>query len=288
MPVRYLSLGSAVRRVAISVSAKMLTSYVLSIFVVLFILGVVTNDAQAGDYQLGAGDVVKVFVYGNEDLTTEDRITESGNISFPFLGEITIGGLTKGETESRITGLLNSGGIINNPQVNVRILKFREPMVSVLGQVNRPGRYPVEPFKTLLDALADAGGLSPLAEDQVVVLRREGEKTVQFKLDLRATFDDGNLENILSIKSGDIISVPKADQFYVYGAVQRSGVFRLERDMTVIQALSVAGGLSARGTDRGLVVRRLDTTHNTVVELSVTVADMLKANDVLVIKESLF
>ena len=72
MPVKYLSLGSAAQRVAISASSKMLTSYVLSVFFVLFILGVATNAAQAGDYQLGVGDVVKIVVYGNEDLTTEE------------------------------------------------------------------------------------------------------------------------------------------------------------------------------------------------------------------------
>lgn len=262
--------------------------YVLGVFCFLLSLAVTTNVAQAVDYRLGAGDVVKVGVYDHEDLSTEDRITDSGTISFPFLGEITVGGLTKGEAENRIADLLDKGKFIKSPQVNVRILQYREPKVSVLGQVNRPGRYPVEPFKTVLDALADAGGISPLAEEQVLVLRREGNQTVKFKLDLRSVIDDGNLGDVLTIKSGDIISVPKADQFYVYGAVQRPGVFRLEHNMTVIQALSVAGGLSVRGTDKGLVVRRFDIKNNNVIELPVSVVDTLKANDVLVVKESLF
>jgi len=267
-------------------SARM-KSYLLSLFFLLLSLSVV-NVSQAADYRFGVGDVVKIIVYDNEDLTTEDRITASGTISLPLLGEITMGGLTKSEAESSIAELLDSGQFIKNPQVNVRILQYREPRVSVLGQVNRPGRYPVEPFKTVLDALADAGGLSPLAEDQVVVLRRDGEKTTKFELDLRTIIVDGNLGDVLTIQSGDIISVPKADQFYVYGAVHNSGVFRLERGMTVLQALSVAGGLSLRGTDKGLVVMRFNTNNNATVELPISIMETLKANDVLVVKESLF
>lgn len=253
----------------------------------LLSLSVLPNLAQAAEYRLGVGDLVKIMIYEHDDLTTEDRITNSGTLSFPFLGEITIGGLTKGEAESRITALLSDRKFIKNPQVSVRILQFREPKVSVLGQVNRPGRYPVEPFKTVLDALADAGGLNPLAEDRVVVLRREGEKTTQYQINLHETIDNGNLADLLTIQDGDIISVTKA-QFYVYGAVQHPGVFRLERNMTIIQGLAMAGGLSLRGTDRGLIVRRLDATHHAVVEIPVTFKDTLHANDVLVVKESLF
>ncbi len=272
----------------IAVSSQTMMHSVLSIPVFLLGLVVAMNLAQAADYHLGVGDVVKIVVYDNEDLTTEDRITGSGTISLPLLGEITIGGFTKSEVEKQIADLLSSGKFIKKPQVNVRILQYREPKVSVLGQVNQPGRYPVEPFKTVLDILAEAGGLNPQAKDQIIVLRREGEKIIKFVLDLRTTINDGNLGDALTIQSGDIISVPKADQFYVYGAVQQPGVFRLERNMTALQALAVAGGLSMRGTDNGLVVRRFDTASNAVIKLPISTMDTLQANDVLVVKESLF
>lgn len=250
--------------------------------------GFFPSSALAAEYRLGVGDLVRIVVYEHEDLTTEDRITDSGAVSFPYLGEVKLGGLTKSEAENRITSLLNTGKFIKNPQVSVRILQYREPKVSVLGLVNRPGRYPVEPFKTVLDALADAGGLSPLAEDQAVVLRREGEHTTKYQINLHTAIDTGNLKGLLTIQDGDIISVPKAKQFYVYGAVQRAGVFRLERNMTVIQGLAVAGGLTLRGTDRGLSVRRLDAASKTVVETPVNLTDTLQTDDVLVVKESLF
>ena len=246
------------------------------------------NIAWSAEYKLGVGDLVKIVVYEHDDLTTEDRITDSGTVSFPYLGEVTVGGLTKGEAENRFTTLLNGGKFIKNPQVSVRILQYREPKVSVLGQVNRPGRYPVEPYKTVLDALADAGGISPLAEDQVVVLRRQGDRTAKYEINLHNTVVAGNLNDVLTIQDGDIISVAKARQFYVYGAVQHPGVYRLERNMSIIQGLAVAGGLTPRGTNRGLIVRRLDATSNVVIESAVNFADMLNNDDVLVVKESLF
>lgn len=255
---------------------------------VLLTQNIFLNLAQASEYRLGVGDLVKIVVYEHDDLTTEDRITDSGTLSFPYLGEVTVGGLTKAEAAKRITTLLSAGKFIKDPQVSVRILQYREPKVSVLGQVNRPGRYPVEQYKTVLDALADAGGLSPLAEEQVVVLRREGDKTTKYQINLRTTIDTGNLRDVLTIQDGDIINVARAEQFYVYGAVQHSGVYRLEHNMTTLQGLAVAGGLSPRGTDRGLIVRRFDIASNAVIEIPVTFQDTLYNNDVLVVKESLF
>ncbi len=254
----------------------------------LLSLNIFPSPAQADEYRLGVGDLVKIVVYEHDDLTTEDRITDSGTLSFPYLGEVTVGGLTKAEAAKRITTLLSAGKFIKDPQVSVRILQYREPKVSVLGQVNRPGRYPVEQYKTVLDALADAGGLSPLAEDQVVILRREGDKTTKYQINLRTTIDTGNLRDLLTIQDGDIINVARAEQFYVYGAVQHSGVYRLEHNMTMLQGLAVAGGLSPRGTDRGLIVRRFDIARNAVIEIPVNFQDTLYNNDVLVVKESLF
>lgn len=250
--------------------------------------GTYLGPAHAAEYRLGVGDLVKIVVYEHDDLTSEDRITDSGTVSFPYLGEVAVGGLTKAEAAKRVASLLSAGKYIKDPQVSVRILQYREPKVSVLGQVNRPGRYPVEPLKTVLDALADAGGLSPLAEDQVVVLRREGDKTSKYYIDLRMTIETGNLRGILTIQDGDIINVARAQQFYVYGAIQHPGVYRLERNMSILQGLAVAGGLTPRGTDRGLIVRRFDISSNAVIDVPVTFQDTLNANDVLVIKESLF
>lgn len=104
--------------------------------------------AQAADkqleYQLGAGDTIRIVVYQNTDLTLETRVTENGTISFPLIGTIKIGGLTIGAAEQVIAKALKGGGFIQSPQVNIVLLQNRGNQVSVLGQVNHPGRFPLE------------------------------------------------------------------------------------------------------------------------------------------------
>ena len=106
--------------------------------------------AQAADkqleYQLGAGDTIRIVVFQNADLTLDTRVTENGTITFPLLGTIKIGGLTIGAAEQIIAKALKDGGFIQSPQVNIVLLQNRGNQVSVLGQVNRPGRFPLETF----------------------------------------------------------------------------------------------------------------------------------------------
>jgi polysaccharide export outer membrane protein len=127
--------------------------------------------AQADDILLGAGDVIRVKVYGSEDLTLETRISEAGVISYPLVGEVKIGGLSTAQAESKIAGLLKKGGYLVNPQVNILVTVPQSQMVSVLGQVNKPGRYPLDGKRNVADVVALAGGSrlmavmrSPLSE----------------------------------------------------------------------------------------------------------------------------
>ena len=106
---------------------------------------------QAADVPLGAGDVVKITVFGNSDLTVETRVSEAGSISFPLVGEVKVGGLSSNQAEKKIADLLDKGGFIRNPQVNLMVTEMQSQQVSVLGQVNKPGRYPVDGKRSLTD-----------------------------------------------------------------------------------------------------------------------------------------
>lgn len=128
---------------------------------------------QGSGYILGPGDVVKITVFQNPDMTTEARVSEEGKITFPLIGQVEIGGVTPAAAEARIAGRLNAGGFVLNPQVNMVVSQFRSRMVSVLGQVTRPGRYPIEERSaTVADMLATAGGVLPTGGDEVVVVRK--------------------------------------------------------------------------------------------------------------------
>ncbi|MBA5690082.1 polysaccharide export protein EpsE [Rugamonas apoptosis] len=245
------------------------------------------GGASAQDVLLGAGDVLKISVYGSPDLGLETRVSESGVITFPLVGEVAVGGLPVAAAERKLSGLLESGGFVKKAQVNIIVTSIQSQQVSVLGQVYRPGRYPLEGKRSLVDVLALAGGISPDGGDSVTLIRRRGGATTKQVVDLIQMMRSGDLVTDTDLVANDIVYVDRAPRFYIYGEVQRPGTFRLERAMTVVQALSTGGGLTPRGTERGLVVKRRDA-KGVVQVLSVKQDDLLQADDVVYVKESLF
>ena len=256
------------------------------IFLLLFGFSLATA-ADRKDYQLSPGDVVKITVYDHPDLTTEVRLNESGGTSFPLLGEIKLGGGTAQQAEAAIARGLEQGGFIKNAQVNLIVSQFRGQQVNVLGQVSRPGRYPIEQASSLADILAQAGGVGSGGADQIVLIRRHDGKDERQTIDTLELFLDGKLGKDREVAGGDVIYVPRYPQIYIYGEVQRPGAFRLERNMSVVQALSVGGGLTQRGTQRGIrVIRRGQDGQTQTLEVALN--DPLKPDDVIYVKESLF
>ena len=201
---------------------------------------------------LGAGDVVKITVFGNNDLTVETRVSEAGSISFPLVGEVKVGGLSSNQAEKKIADLLDKGGFIRNPQVNLIVTDMQSQQVSVLGQVNKPGRYPVDGKRSLTDVLAMAGGMNEEAADTVILTHTSDGKTTKETIDMLALVRSGDPARNRELMAGDSVFVERAPRFYIYGEVQKPGSYKLERDMMVLQALSTGGGLSPRGTERGV------------------------------------
>lgn len=258
----------------------------INAFLMLLLL-IAGFSAQAGEYGLASGDLVRVTVYDQPDLTTETRVTEHGSILFPLVGEVPVAGATASEASSRIAQALEKGGFIKNPQVNLVVLEFRGQEVSVLGQVNRPGRFPLQKASKLIEVLAMAGGATPNGADSLVLITQRDGKTNRREIDLLALFQGGNDELNVDITNDDILYVPREPRFYIYGEVQRPGTFRLERNMTVVQALSVGGGLTARGTQKGIKILRRGP-DGTMQTLEAGLPDQLMPDDVIHVKESLF
>ncbi len=149
--------------------------------VLLFVMSFMAHAEGAltvSSYQLNAGDEVRVSVFGEEDLSVESRLTDAGTISYPFLGEIRVKGLTVGQLEQLITRKLK-GDYLINPRVNVTITEYRK--FFVYGEVKEPGGFSFEPGLTLEKAVALAGGFSPRADKRQVEVTREigGNKTIQ-------------------------------------------------------------------------------------------------------------
>lgn len=256
----------------------------------LIALGLVagTATAEEQDYTLGAGDIVRVTVYQNPDLTTEARVSESGIITFPLLGSVQVGGSSPAEAERTIAEGLASEGFVRDPQVNVLLLEVRANQVAVLGHVNHPGRYPLETTNLrLTDLLAAAGGVAEEGAEVVIHIRETEDGTTRRAVDIPALFQDGALGDNERLQGGDILYVARAPEFYIYGEVQRPGGFRLERDMSVMQGLALGGGLTSRGTKRGLRLHRRDGDGGVEV-IEPELDDRLRPDDVIYVRESLF
>lgn len=245
-------------------------------------------NATAAQYRLAPGDLVRVFVYQNPDLSLELRITETGVVSFPLLGAVSLAGLTVTQAEKRIADGLRDGNFVNRPQVSVLVMQVRGNQVSVLGQVGRPGRFPLETGEVrLTDLLATAGGVAAGGADTVVVVGTRQGAPFRAEVDLPSVFAAGRRSEDVILRDGDVVWVERAAQIYFYGEVQRPGIQRLERGMTLMQALAAAGGITQRGTEKGLRVHRRDE-NGAVRVIEPKMTDALMPNDVVYIRESIF
>ncbi len=240
------------------------------------------------EYRLGAGDVLRIVVFQNADLTLETRLTEGGVVSYPLLGSVRLGGLTIPAAEQLIADGLRNGNFVRQPQVTIVLLQVRGHQASVLGQVNRPGRYPIEVSDMrLTDLLATAGGAAPSGADIVVLTGTRSGQPYRVEVDLPLLFAPGGRDKDVLILNGDTVWVDRQPLVYIYGEVQRPGAMRLERDMTLLQALATGGGLTARGTQKGMRVHRKGA-DGSVQELEATMSDKLREGDVVFVRESLF
>lgn len=243
---------------------------------------------SGAEYAIVAGDVVRIVVFQNPDLTLETRVPESGAISYPLLGSVQLGGLTIEAAEQKVAKGLRDGGFVPQAQVNISLTQILGNRVSVLGLVGKPGRVPLETVNTrVTDILATVGGIAPGGDDTIILIGKRAGKPFRKEIDLPAIYLDGKLEDDIEVAGGDVIYVHRAPMFYIYGEVQRPGSYRVERGMTVRQALVLAGGPTARGKESGIRLNRRGDA-GVVAESTPALGDQVKPNDVIFVRESLF
>ncbi|MBC7955513.1 MAG: polysaccharide export protein EpsE [Cytophagales bacterium] len=247
------------------------------------------NSTASAQYRLATGDVIRITVFQNIDLTLEARVSETGVISYPLLGTVSIGGLTLPQAEKRIADGLRDGNFVKQPQVSILVTQVRGNQVSVLGHVGRPGRFPLEMADTkLTDMLATAGGIGATGSDTVVLIGRRNGQPYRAEFDLPSIFGAAKRgSDDVILQNGDVIWIERAPVIYLYGEVQRPGSLRLERGMSVMQALASVGGITQRGTMRGLRVHRRDADGKVQV-IESQLNDPLRPDDVVYVRESVF
>jgi len=226
--------------------------------------------------KLGVGDAIKVTVFQQPDLMLDTRVDEKGSILMPLVGTIKVAGLTTNAAATKIAEALKHGKYLNNPQVNVALTTVRSRQVSVLGMVAKPGRYPLdETSAQLADVIAAAGGILPTGSETVLVTRDGKEQRV------------GLIGKDFPLKGGETVYVDRAPMFYIYGEVTRAGAYKVEPNMSVMQAIAAGGGMTPRGSDRRLKLRRA-TADGKWVETDVGLQEAIRPDDVIYVREALF
>jgi polysaccharide export outer membrane protein len=257
--------------------------------------------AVLAEYEVGAGDVLEVNVFGNDDLSRMPTVQTNGAISLPLLGEVQVAGLTVGEVQRKVTNLLAKDYLVN-PQVEVKVREFQSQFVSVVGEVNSPGRKPIRGRMRLIDVLIEAGSFRPSASGQVMITRGEGgfdggEKSITVRISSSASPTPQDFVNLeMPLKNGDIVTaLPKAF-VTVDGEVNKPGRYAIESDLTVTGAVSLAGGLTRFGSN-DVRVRRTDPQTGKVTVFEVNLKDLrngkkpdapLLPNDVISVSRRVF
>jgi polysaccharide export outer membrane protein len=239
-------------------------------------------------YLIGPGDILRISVFKNPDLSLDARVSDAGNLSYPLIGSVPVGGLTLSAAEKKLADMLKEGGFVLNPQVNILVTTALAGLVSVLGEVKTPGRFAIEAAGGHLSGmLAVAGGIAPTGADIVIVSGLRAGKPFRREIDIVAMSLGSNAADDILLSGGDTLFVNRAPLFYIYGQVQKPGQVRLERGMTVMQALAAGGGMTGKGTSRGIVRHRRDASGK-VKEEGVSLDDDVRDQDVIYVKESLF
>jgi polysaccharide biosynthesis/export protein len=295
----------------------------------------ITAGATAADYEIGPGDVLKVVVLGQTEMTGSFTVGPEGMVSFPILGKIKASENTTLELERKLTVLL-ADGILKRPQVTVTVAEYGSQKVFVTGEVQRPGQYALKADRSLLALLGDVGALGPNVGHEVIVVRPPaGSATASgpavplslteepgvpaapasetppttappepatppsgipglpfvasgsevFRISL-LELQSGNPEKNITLRAGDTVYFPRAAQVYVMGSVARPGPYRFQEGMSVLQALTLAGGATERGSAGRTKVVRI--VNGKKVEKKAKATDLVLPEDTLVVPERFF
>jgi polysaccharide export outer membrane protein len=244
-------------------------------------------SATASSYSIGPQDQLSITVADEPELTGKFRVDNDGTFIFPYLGRVAAAGKTLAGLQEALTRQL-ADGYLKNPQVRVEVDQYKSQSVFVSGEVRSPGKITMAGKTTLLEAISLAGSLTPNASTEIVITRRgTGPKAPIEEIRVnRRDIETGRAGQDLFLREGDVIFVPKAQTFYISGMVRNPGSYVLDPGMTVEQAIALAGGLTERGSDRGIVVTRM--VKGVSIDLGVTKLDKVQPGDTIKIRGRFF
>jgi polysaccharide export outer membrane protein len=252
------------------------------------------TQAPTRSYVVGPQDRLRITVWNQDDVSGEYTVEGDGTFTFPLIGRLRAGGLTLEQLEAELTRRL-ADGLYRNPQVTASMVEYRSQHVFLVGELRRPGTYPLTGTMSLIEALAVAGSTAERAADYALIIRssRTGGPVLPgqdaaadvTRVDLQK-LQIGNGSEDVVLRHGDTVFVPRAATTFVFGQVRNPGAYPIAEGMTVLQALSLAGGVTEYGaTNRITVVRVTDGVRR---EVKVGMSDAVRAGDTVIVPERYF
>jgi polysaccharide export outer membrane protein len=253
--------------------------------------------ASSRDYTIGARDVLTITVFGEPDVSGRYTVDSAGTLDFRWIGRIRAEGLTLRQLEDLLVKRLKEGYLVD-PQVSVDVEQYRSQSVYVMGEVRTPGAVSITGEMRLLDVLGKAGSLTPAAGSMITITRPRGPRSVDGPMLPGSSADveviHVNVKDLhsgvsgqeITLRDGDTIYVPKAATFYVTGYVRTPGPYTLDADTTVLQALSLAGGVNERGAGNRVRITRI--VNGKTVEIRPKLTDLVQPGDTIYVPQRYF
>jgi polysaccharide biosynthesis/export protein len=244
-------------------------------------------------HQLGPRDLIQIKVYQQPDLTQEIRIDDDGTVTLPLVGQVRAAGMTV-EAFARDL-VVRYKEYLLKPEITVFVKEYnkREMEISVIGEVGKSGFFRFEEKSTLLDVLAQVGGLKPESGERVIILRpkKTGEsgETQTFIVKAKDLYTPEGVKNLnLELLDGDTVMVPRADQYFIFGAVARPGAYKLDKDtaLTVLKAIILAGGFTDKASKSGIKITREEGAQKNTIKVDLDT--LVRSQDIIVVSESFF
>jgi polysaccharide biosynthesis/export protein len=254
-------------------------------------------DAQVTNYVVGPQDVLAITVFDQQDLGGKYAVEADGTFTFTLIGRVRAGGLTLREVEASLRKEL-ADGFFKDPQLSVAVEQYRSQRIFVVGEVRNPGTYALTGDMTLIEALARAGSTNEAASGEALIVRphagahpegpvlpdqEDGSDVI--RVDIKE-LQSGRLSQNAQLQDNDTVFVPRAELVYVFGQVKSPGAFPLQKGTTVLQALSLAGGVTDRGATGRIRIARVVRGHK--VEIKGRLEDVVRPGDTIIVPERFF
>lgn len=241
---------------------------------------------------VGVGDQIFITVFGQPDMSAEVTVNDNQQVTLPLVGTLKVGGLTPPVIEKLIAQRLKEGEYLHDPEVSIQVRQVRSQTMSVLGEVQRPGRFVITGKMTLLDAVATAGGVTQRADQSIVLIRRNtlangDSQRQELIFSINQLIDTVNMPLDIELKNDDVVFIPQQKLFYIYGEVKKPGAYPMELELNVMRALAIGGGLTDRGSFKRIKIHRKDKIEK-LETIMPQLIDPIHGGDVIFVDERIF